>query len=253
MTQPNEGFQAGLMMDYPLTVAAILRRAAQFFPEKEIVSRLSDGSIHRCTYSRLKAEMEDWSPERQLRVRIKQGIPVANVEMRLLGEQGEDLPRDGNQAGEVAVRGPWVARTYYADSSANAAFIEDGWFRTGDIATMDAFGYMEITDRKKDLIKSRGEWISSVDMENAVMAHPAILEAAVVGRSDSLRGEAPVVYIVLRYPEQTVSAQSVLDVLKSRFATWQLPRLADIHVVASLPKTSVGKLDKRALRRNLAD
>jgi fatty-acyl-CoA synthase len=203
------------------------------------------------SFCRLKAEMEDWSPEDRMRVRIKQGIPVANVEMRLLGEQGEALDWDGKQVGEVAVRGPWVARSYFANSAADAAFTKDGWFRTGDIATIDPFGYMEITDRKKDVIKSRGEWISSVDMENAVMAHPGILEAAVVGRIDSLRGEAPVVYIVLRQPNEPVSAQEVLDVLKSRFARWQLPRPADIHTVDSLPKTSVGKMDKKALRQRL--
>jgi fatty-acyl-CoA synthase len=200
---------------------------------------------------RLKAEMTGWSPEDQMRVRIKQGVPVANVEMRLLGEQGEELLWDGKQAGELAVRGPWVARSYFANSAADAAFTEDGWFRTGDIATIDPLGYMEITDRKKDVIKSRGEWISSVEMENAVMAHPAVLEAAVVGRTDDLRGEAPVVFVVLRQPELSVSNQEVLDVLKSRFSRWQLPRPADIHIVASLPKTSVGKLDKRALRQQL--
>ena len=198
---------------------------------------------------RLKAEMENWSHEEQLRVRIKQGIAVANVEMRLLGEQGEALPWDGKQTGELAVRGPWVARSYFANTAADTAFTEDGWFRTGDIVTIDPFGYMEITDRSKDVIKSRGEWISSVDMENSVMAHPAVLEAAVVGRPDDLRGEAPVVFIVLRQPDVPVSPQEVLDVLKSRFARWQLPRPSDIHIVTSLPKTSVGKMDKKALRQ----
>jgi len=200
---------------------------------------------------RLKASMEDWPEEKKTEVRVKQGIPVANVEVRLLGEQGEELPWDGKQAGELAVRGPWVAGAYYAHADANGAFLEDGWFRTGDIATLDASGYLEITDRKKDIIKSRGEWISSVEMENAAMAHPAVLEAAVIGRPDDLRGEAPVLYLVLRQPDQALPPQEVLNVLKARFARWQLPRLADIHCVASLPKTGVGKLDKKALRRNL--
>ncbi|HLK58071.1 MAG TPA: long-chain fatty acid--CoA ligase [Chthonomonadaceae bacterium] len=202
---------------------------------------------------RLKASMEDWPEEQQLAVRMKQGIPTVNVEVKLLGEQGEELPWDGKQAGELAVRGPWVACAYYANADANAAFTQDGWFRTGDIATLDAHGYLEITDRKKDVIKSRGEWISSVDMENAVMGHPAVLEAAVVGRLDDLRGEAPVVYIVLRHPDQPLPPQEVLDVLKARFARWQLPRQTDIHVVASLPKTGVGKVDKKAIRRNLTE
>ncbi len=202
---------------------------------------------------RLKAEMESRPEQRRLEVQVKQGIPVANVEMRLLGEEGEELPWNGKQAGELAVRGPWVSRSYYNNSEPNAAFTEDGWFRTGDIATIDASGYMEITDRKKDVIKSRGEWISSVEMENATMMHPTVLEAAVVGRPDDLRGESPVVFVVLRQPEQAFRKQDVLDVLKLRFARWQLPRMADIHFVASLPKTGVGKLDKKALRRKLTE
>jgi len=197
---------------------------------------------------RLKAQMEDWPSEDRLRVRIKQGLPVANLEMRIRNEAGEELLRDGKEAGELEVRGPWVARAYYGSSAADCAFTEDGWFQTGDIATLDADGYMEITDRKKDVIKSRGEWISSVEMENVVLSHTAILEAAVVGRSDALRGEAPVLYAVLRDPQQHVAPQELLEALKSHFAQWQLPRLSDIHFVDSLPKTSVGKMDKKALR-----
>ena len=202
---------------------------------------------------RLKAAMENGPESQRLDVQVKQGIPVANMEVRLLGKQGEELPWDGKQAGELAVRGPWVARSYYNHPESSDAFTEDGWLRTGDIATLDFSGYLEITDRKKDVIKSRGEWISSVDMENAAMAHPAVLEAAVVGRSDDLRGEAPVVFVVPRQPEQTLPLQEVLDVLKGRFARWQLPRLADIHIVASLPRTGVGKVDKKALRQNLTE
>jgi fatty-acyl-CoA synthase len=198
--------------------------------------------------ARLKAHMEAWPPEDRLRLRTKQGLPVANIEMRIRNERGQELRRDGKEAGELEVRGPWVARSYYANAAADIAFTEDGWFRTGDIATLDAEGYMEITDRKKDVIKSRGEWISSVEMENALLSHSAILEAAVVGRPDALRGEAPVVYVVLRDPQQILAPQELLGVLSSRFARWQLPRLSDIHCVAFLPKTSVGKLDKKALR-----
>ena len=199
----------------------------------------------------LKAAMDDWPEERRLDAQVKQGIPVANLEVRLEGEHGEELPWDGEHSGELLVRGPWVSRAYYKCPDTNTAFTEDGWFRTGDIATVDSSGYLEITDRKKDIIKSRGEWISSVDMENAVMACPGVLEAAVVGRSDDLRGEAPVVFVVPRQPETEISVQEVLDLLKGQFARWQLPRLTDIHVVASLPKTAVGKLDKKAIRRNL--
>ena len=201
---------------------------------------------------RLRAEMETWPPERQLRMRCKQGTPVAGVEMQLRGEDGEPLPSDGEHAGELFVRGPWVARAYAGTDEANPACTEDGWFATGDIATIDGSGYMEITDRRKDVIKSRGEWISSVDMENAVAGHPAVLEAAVVARADALRGEAPVVFLVPRDSACPPPPHAVLETLKARFRQWQLPRASDIHTVAALPKTGVGKVDKRALRAMLA-
>jgi fatty-acyl-CoA synthase len=200
----------------------------------------------------LKAAMEGWPDDRRLAVQVKQGIPVANLEVRLLGDEGQDLPWDGRQSGELAVRGPWVARSYYNSCEADEAFTEDGWFRTGDIASVDSFGYIEITDRTKDVVKIRGEWISSVAMENAAMHHPAVLEAAVVARPDDLRGEAPVVLVVLRRPDQPLPLQELLDVLKARFARWQLPRLTDIRIVAALPKTGVGKVDKKAIRRTLS-
>ena len=127
------------------------------------------------TISRLKASMNDWTEERKLAVRLKQGIPVMGVEVKILGDQGQELPWDGQHAGELVVRGPWIASSYYNNSGADGAFTADGWFRTGDIAMVDALGYVQITDRKKDLIKRKGEWISSVDMENLVLAHPAVL------------------------------------------------------------------------------
>jgi fatty-acyl-CoA synthase len=126
---------------------------------------------------------------------------------------------------------------------------EDGWLRTGDVASIDEHGYMAIVDRKKDLVKTRGEWLSSVDLENAAMGHEAILEAAVVGRPDPLRGEAVVLFVVLKPEHQGMFEAVELSVyLKERFQGWQVPRLADIHIVDALPKTSVGKFDKQALR-----
>jgi fatty-acyl-CoA synthase len=137
------------------------------------------------TISRLKGAMRDWPEEEKLRVRVKQGIPVACLEARILGLNDEDLPRDGEHAGELVVRGPWVARSHYNNPEARAAFTEDGWFRTGDLATIDALGYVQVIDRTKDLIKRKGEWISSIAMEDAVQAHPGVLEAAVVERPTS--------------------------------------------------------------------
>ena len=152
-----------------------------------------------CT--RLKTRsLEELSEDEQLDLRTKQGVPVPGIEARIEGEDGE-LPHDGTSVGELCVRGPWVVRSYYeTDAPFADCFFEDEenrvWFRTGDMATIDALGYIEITDRKKDLIKSRGEWISSVAMENAAMAHADVLEAAVTARPDPLRGEAPVLWIV---------------------------------------------------------
>jgi fatty-acyl-CoA synthase len=205
------------------------------------------------TVSRLKGAMSEWPAERQLEVRLKQGIPVPGVEARILGDAGEDLPWDGEHVGELAVRGPWIASSYYNNPGAGAAFTADGWFRTGDMGSIDRYGYVKLTDRKKDLIKRKGEWISSVDMENAVQCHPGVLEAAVVGRPDIVCDEVPAVLVVKRDdPDHPVDAQAIIDLLSRKFAKWQLPLPEDIHFVASLPKTGVGKLDKKVLRKLVA-
>jgi fatty-acyl-CoA synthase len=205
------------------------------------------------TISRLKAGMENWPAERQLEVRLKQGVPVLGVEVRVLGDRDEDLPWDGRHVGELVVRGPWIARSYYNNPGAQASFTADGWFRTGDMVSIDPQGYVQITDRKKDLIKRKGEWISSVDMENLVLALPAVLEAAVVGRPDEICDEVPVVLVVPRDPaKQPVAAADVISLLSTKFRNWQLPSPHDVHVVDALPKTSVGKLDKKAIRKLLA-
>jgi fatty-acyl-CoA synthase len=206
------------------------------------------------TVSRLKGAMEDWPADRQVEVRLKQGIPVVGVEARILGDRGEDLPWDGEHVGELAVRGPWVASSYYNNPQAGAAFTADGWFRTGDMASIDRYGYVKLTDRKKDLIKRKGEWISSVDMENAVQAHPGVLEAAVVARLDEICDEVPAVYVVRKDdPQHPVQPHEIIELLSRKFAKWQLPLPHDIHFVAALPKTGVGKIDKKVLRRLLAD
>jgi fatty-acyl-CoA synthase len=206
------------------------------------------------TVSRLKREMEDWPEEKQLEVRLKQGIPCVGVESRILGDNGEDLPWDGEHVGELAVRGPWVASSYYNNPEAGAAFIADGWFRTGDMASIDRYGYVQLSDRKKDLIKRKGEWISSVDMENYVLGHPGVLEAAVVARPDPVCDEVPAVLVVRHDdPKHPVTAQDIIDLLARKFAKWQLPLPEDIHFIESLPKTGVGKIDKKVLRRIVAE
>jgi fatty-acyl-CoA synthase len=206
------------------------------------------------TVSRLKSTMKEWTDEQKMAVRLKQGIPVVGVETRILGADDEDLPWDGEHAGELVVRGPWIAESYYNTPPTEASFTRDGWFRTGDIAMIDPHGYVQITDRKKDLIKRKGEWISSVDMENLVLAHPGVVEAAVVGRVCDVRDEVPVVFVVTR-PDlsQPVQAQEIIDLIGTRFALWQLPKPEDIRFVVSLPKTGVGKLDKKVIRKMLVE
>jgi fatty-acyl-CoA synthase len=204
------------------------------------------------TVSRLKAAMENWTEEEQLAVRLKQGIPVAGVEARILGERDEDLPWDGQHSGELVVRGPWIARSYYKSPGTEGSFTADGWFRTGDMASIDQQGYVQITDRKKDLIKRKGEWISSLDMENTILSHPGVLEAAVVGRVCELRDEVPVVLVVKKDdPKHPVEAQDIINLLDGKFAKWQLPLPEDVLFVSSLPKTGVGKLDKKLIRKTL--
>jgi fatty-acyl-CoA synthase len=206
------------------------------------------------TVSRLKREMLDWPEDRQLEVRLKQGLPMPCVEVRILGDNDEDLPWDGEHVGELLVRGPWVASSYYNNPEAGAAFTHDGWFRTGDMASIDRYGYVQLSDRKKDLIKRKGEWISSVDMENYVLGHPGVLEAAVVARPDPVCEELPAVLIVRRNdPDHPVEPQAIIDLLARKFAKWQLPLPEDIHFIEALPKTGVGKIDKKVLRKLVAD
>jgi fatty-acyl-CoA synthase len=206
------------------------------------------------TMSRLKRAMENWPEEKQLEVRLKQGLPCVGVETRILGEDGEDLPWDGEHVGELAVRGPWIASSYYNNPEAGAAFTAGGWFRTGDMASIDRYGYVQLSDRKKDLIKRKGEWISSVDMENYVLGHPGVLEAAVVARPDPVCDEVPAVLVVRRNdPDHSVEPQDIIDLLARKFAKWQLPLPEDIQFVESLPKTGVGKIDKKVLRKLVTD
>jgi fatty-acyl-CoA synthase len=220
-----------------------------------------------CT--RLKTATLAGSADEQLDARAKQGVAVPGIEACVVDDDGRDLPWDGQSIGELCVRGPWVAGSYFGDESLTSAFFEDDegrqWFRTGDVATIDALGYIEITDRKKDLIKSRGEWISSVELENAAMSHTGVLEAAVTGRPDELRGEVPVLWFVAQPPEDgedgdeageanasTPSADELIEHLGAQFERWQLPRRADVHRIDAIPKTSVGKFDKKVLRARLA-
>jgi fatty-acyl-CoA synthase len=183
----------------------------------------------------------------QVAIRAKQGVPIPLVELRLVGERGV-LPWDGQSAGELQARGPFITGRYYR-GEAGERFTADGWLRTGDIATIDAEGYLQIVDREKDLIKSGGEWISSVDLENALSAHPAVLEAAVIAVPHAAYGERPLAVIV-RKPGAEVAPEGLRDFLSPLFAPWQLPD--DWAFVDALPKTSTGKFMKQKLREDFA-
>jgi fatty-acyl-CoA synthase len=168
------------------------------------------------------------------------------VEIRAVDESGAEVPWDGKSLGELQVRGPWITSGYYNDERSADAFM-DGWFRTGDVVTIDEDGYIQIADRTKDLVKSGGEWISSVDLELAIMGHPKVLEAAVIAVPHSRWQERPVACVVPR-PEarDAITEDEILEHLRSRFAKWWLPDA--VLFVDAIPKTSVGKFDKKVLR-----
>ncbi|MDA8399250.1 MAG: long-chain fatty acid--CoA ligase [Actinomycetota bacterium] len=186
--------------------------------------------------------------EKAMEFRVKAGRVVPGVEMRIVAEDGSVLANDGQSIGEIEVRGPWITGSYYKDDASER--FHDGWLRTGDVGTVDPMGYMQITDRSKDVIKSGGEWISSLELENAIMAHPAVYEAAVVGVPDERWQERPLAFVVPK-PESEVSITDLIEFLRPRVAKWWLPeRWAYLDV---LPKTSVGKFDKLALRAMYAE
>jgi fatty-acyl-CoA synthase len=200
------------------------------------------------TVSRPRSAMTDWSPERRRAVRAKQGMPLPGVETRVVGETGAPLPWDGTSVGELEVRGPWIAAAYY-DDPRSADALHDGWFRTGDVVNIDADGYVQITDRAKDVIKSGGEWISSIELENLIVGHAGVLEAAVIGLPHERWQERPLACVVPK-PGQTLTREAILEYLAPRVARWWLPD--DVVFVESLPKTSVGKHAKRELRERFA-
>lgn len=180
--------------------------------------------------------------------RARTGRMSAGVELRIVGDDGQELPWDGEAVGEMEVRGPWVTGAYHLDPDPEK--FSDGWLRTGDVAAVEPNGFVQITDRSKDVIKSGGEWISSVDLENALMAHPKVREASVVGVPDDRWGERPLATVVVVEGED-VGVEELRDFLADKVARWQLPeRWAFIPEV---PKTSVGKFDKKVLRRQYAD
>ncbi|HYR26209.1 MAG TPA: AMP-dependent synthetase, partial [Aquabacterium sp.] len=178
-----------------------------------------------------------------------QGLLVTGVDVLLLGDEGQALPHDGQSIGEICLRGPWVTRAYH-DMPDSAERFFHGYWRSGDAGTIDAHGYLKLTDRLKDVIKSGGEWISSIDMENALVGIPAVAEAVVVGVSHPRWEERPLALVVLK-PGQQLSQEQVWEHLSANFAKWQMPDR--VLFVDQIPRTSVGKLNKKVVRAQYSD
>jgi fatty-acyl-CoA synthase len=207
------------------------------------------------TLGQLKAHMRDWPQDAQYEIRTKQGWPAPFVELRVMQPEvleGKpvEAPWDGATTGELEVRGPWVAGSYYAAPDQCHRWTEDGWFKTGDMATLDEEGFLRIVDRAKDMVKSGGEWISSVDIENNLMGHPAVKEAAVVGIPHPRWQERPLAAVVLKEGAQA-TPEELRAFLAQTFAKWQIP---DAFVfLDAIPRTSVGKFKKTVLREQYAN
>ena len=191
-------------------------------------------------------------PEEELAdIRAMQGLPLLGVDLRVVDQDtGSAVPRDGESRGELQASGPWIAKAYYNDDRSAESFTDDGWLRTGDVATINGDGYLRLVDRTKDVVKSGGEWISSVELENEVMAHPKVAEAAVVGMPHPKWQERPVAFVVVREGE-TLTKEEVLEFLDGRVAKWWLPD--DVVFIDEVPKTSVGKFSKKDLRAQFKD
>ena len=203
------------------------------------------------TFMAVKEQLEDLPEKQRFDLLARHGSPVAGVDIRIVDDEGKEIAWDGTTMGELQTRGPWVTSGYYNDPRNDQAF-QDGWFRTGDVATIDPEGYLQIMDRTKDLVKSGGEWISSVDLENAIMAHPKVMEAAVIAVFHPKWQERPLACIALHENcRGTVTKEEMLEFLSGRVTKWWLPD--DIVFLDAVPKTSVGKFNKRVLREQFKD
>ena len=198
----------------------------------------------------LKSEFDGLTEDQRADLRATIGMVSIGVDFRVVDQvTGERVPWDGQTRGELQVSGPWIAREYYNDPRAPESFTADGWLRTGDVATVDEHAYLRIVDRTKDVVKSGGEWISSVELENEIMAHPAVAEAAVIGLKHKKWGERPLACVVIR-PGMELSVEELLAFLDGRVPKWWLPD--DVAFIEAVPKTSVGKFSKLELREQFA-
>ena len=203
------------------------------------------------SYNNLGSHLDEVEGDARYVEQGKQGVPVYGVEMRLVDEDGKDLDWDGEQRGELLFRGPWIASEYLNDPRSEETYI-DGWYHSGDIASLDRWGNIQIGDRVKDMVKSGGEWISSVDLETAIIAHPGVLEAAVIAVPHPTWLERPLACVVPNADyRETLDKEQVLDFIRPRFASWWMPD--DVVFIDEIPKTSVGKFDKKVLRDRYQD
>lgn len=201
------------------------------------------------TICSFKPGMEDWDGDQRIKQKLKQGRAPFTVEMKITDDDGRDLPRDGVAFGHLKVRGPAIA-SGYLKGEGGQVLDEDGWFDTGDVATIDAIGYMQITDRSKDVIKSGGEWISSIEIENIAVGHPEVAEAAVIGIAHPKWDERPLLVIVPSEGKEPAK-DDVLKFLEGKIAKWWTPD--DVTFVTELPHTATGKVQKLALREQFQD
>ena len=200
------------------------------------------------TLCTLKNRHLDLPAAEKMKIRLKQGRAIYGVDMKIVDTGGKELPWDGKAYGDLYVKGPWIVREYFRDEGGNP--LVDGWFPTGDVATIDADGYMQITDRSKDVIKSGGEWISSIDVENIAVAHPAVAMAACIGMKHPKWDERPVV-VVVRKPGAQVTREELLQFYQGKTAKWQIPD--DVIFVDAIPLGATGKILKTRLREQLKD
>jgi 3-(methylthio)propionyl---CoA ligase len=196
------------------------------------------------TVNQFKSKHAGWSKDKKLELQAKQGRPLFGVELKIIDADGKELPRDGKAFGDLMIRGLWVTNRYYRDDASN---LRDGWFPTGDVATLDADGYVQITDRSKDVIKSGGEWISSIELENIAVGHPAVAEAAVISARHPKWDERPLL-IVVKKEGKEVTREELLKFYDGKIAKWWLPD--DVVFVETLPHTATGKLLKMKLRED---
>jgi fatty-acyl-CoA synthase len=250
----KEGYDISTIRCIPIGGSAAPRSLIEVFDKKFDATMMHAWGMTEMspigTLARLKSYMRAWPEDGQYGVRAKQGYPVAGVELRIVNDEGVEQPWDGQSMGEIQVRGPWVLKSYYNYPEAADRFTDDGWFRTGDVAVIDAEGYIQITDRTKDLIKSGGEWISSIDVESMIMGHPKVLEAAVIAVPHPKWVERPLACVVPK-PGVTLDPGEIIEYLRDKLARWALPD--DVVLIDAVPKTSVGKFDKKVLRERFKD